>query len=157
MHRFHEHKLIEKYCKQTNLAEKIKETFDSFLLKYTCTRKPEEALAPLVIRLDFEFTELVKHGQQLLYLAVREPLQFADAVKYSVYEQLRELLKSSSNTSDRDGLKSIDIAQLHTQWRLLGLPQQPNLFFRPTKYKCPLGLSVLLGILSAYTPPEILV
>lgn len=137
------------------MSDKIKEAFNSFVLKYTRTRKPEEALAPLLIRLDFEFTELVKHGQELLYLALREPLQFADAIKYSVYAQLRELLNTGV---DRDrGVSSIDIAQVHTQWRLLGLPQQPNLFFTPTKHKCPLGLSLLLGILSAYTPPEILV
>jgi len=105
-----------------------------------------------VIRLDFEYTDLVKHSQQLLYLVLREPLQFSEAVKYSVYAQIRNLLKANDN-----GPKAIDVAQLHTQWRLLNLPLQESLLFKPTNINCPLGIAQVPGILSAYTPPEILV
>ncbi|KAL7742838.1 hypothetical protein ACLKA6_012261 [Drosophila palustris] len=149
---FHEQKLIEKYCRESELFKIIEDAVINFTRNYNLTLKPEEALAPFLIRLDFEYTDLIKHGQQLLYLALREPLQFAEALKYSVFGQVRDLLKTNVN-----GPKAIDIAQLHIQWRLLDLPLHENLLFKPTKYKCPLGLALVRGILSAYTPPEILV
>lgn len=133
-------------------VEKIEDAVASFTRNYNLTLKPEEALAPLLIRLDFEYRDLIKHGQQVLYFVLREPLQFAEALKYTIYGQVRDLLKANDS-----GPKSIDIAQLHTQWRLLNLPLQENLLFKPTKYKCPLGLAFVHGILSAFTPPEILV
>ncbi|XP_051859721.1 uncharacterized protein LOC117569419 [Drosophila albomicans] len=150
---FHEQKLIEKYYRDTELFGLIEEAVAKFTNNYTETRKPEEALAPILIRLDFDYTDLVKHGQQLLHFIYREPLQFDEAVKYSVYGLVRDLLKANSN----NGPKAIDIAQLHTQWRLLDIPLQKCLIFCPTKYNCPLGISLVHGILSAYTPPEILV
>ncbi|KAH8411627.1 hypothetical protein KR215_007693, partial [Drosophila sulfurigaster] len=151
--RFHEQKLIEKYYRDTELFGLIEEAVAKFTNNYTETRKPEEALAPILIRLDFDYTDLVKHGQQLLHFIYREPLQFDEAVKYSVFGLVRDLLKANSN----NGPKAIDIAQLHTQWRLLDIPLQKCLIFCPTKYNCPLGISLVHGILSAYTPPEILV
>ncbi|KAH8284248.1 hypothetical protein KR044_001223, partial [Drosophila immigrans] len=157
--RFHEQKLIEKYYRDTELLSVIEEAVSTFTSNYIRTRKPEEALAPILIRLNFEYTDLVKHGQSLLQFIYREPLQFAEAVKYSVYGVVRDLLKANNgnDNGNDNGPKTIDIAQLHTQWRLLDIPLQKALQFRPTKFDCPLGLSQVHGILSAYTTPEILV
>ncbi|XP_032594847.1 uncharacterized protein LOC6565628 [Drosophila grimshawi] len=151
---FHEQKLVDEFCRKTQLRQIIEQAVDSLLHNYRRTRKPEEALAPLLLRLDFNYTELAKHATQLLHLAIEEPLQFAEAVKYSVYGQVRNLLKAAQ---DNNGLKTIDIAQLHIQWRLLDLPLQTNLLFNPTHHQYPLGLALVSGILSAYTLPETLV
>lgn len=113
-------------------------------------------MGPLLLRLDFNYAELVNHAPQLLNLAVAEPLQFAEAIKYSVYGQVRDLLKSNANPNE-SSLKAIDIAQLHTQWRLLDLPLQSNLVFDPSEWLYPLGLALVDGILSALTLPEVLV
>ncbi|KRF82439.1 uncharacterized protein [Drosophila virilis] len=151
---FHEQKLIEKFCRATQLVKLIEGTVENFLRNYRRTRKPEEALAPLRLRLDFNYVELVEHAPQLLHLVVEEPLQFAEAVKYSVYGQVRDLLKANANDN---GIKAIDIAQLHTHWRLVDLPLQQNLLYNPTQYLYRLGLALVNGFLSAYTPPETLV
>lgn len=114
------------------------------------SRRPEDLLAPIQLRLDFEYRQLLDISPQLLQLIVEEPLQFQEAVRYSVYGLIRSHLKDA-------GLKPIDINQLHAHWRLVGLPFTPGLQFEPRDQLTRLGLSQIRGILAAFTPQETLV
>nr|AAF06674.1 MEI-217 [Drosophila melanogaster] len=114
------------------------------------SRRPEDLLAPIQLRLDFEYRQLLDISPQLLQLIVEEPLQFQEAVRYSVYGLIRSHLKDA-------GLKPIDINQLHAHWRLVGLPFTPGLQFEPRDQLTRLGLSQVRGILAAFTPQETLV
>ncbi|KAH8274749.1 hypothetical protein KR026_001342, partial [Drosophila bipectinata] len=148
--RFHEQKLVEKYCRQTQLLKLIEGSAGKFVENYRNHRRPEDLLAPVQVSLDFNYRELLRQAPKLLDLVVEEPLQFAEAVKYTVYGLVRDHLKTA-------GLKPIDISQLHTHWRLVGLPYTPGLQFEPRENCLRLGLTQVQGILSAYTPPENLV
>ncbi|XP_033249601.1 sporozoite surface protein 2-like isoform X3 [Drosophila miranda] len=149
---FQEQKLVEKFCRETHLLKIVEGTVAAFIEDYrrTRTRTPEKLLTPLLLRLDFIYADLLTHAPSLLPLIVEEPLQFGLAVKYSVYGLVRDQLKVA-------GLKPIDIGQLHAQWRVVGLPYSPNLLFDPAAHSLRLGLSLVQGILSAYTPTETLV
>ncbi|XP_033249630.1 uncharacterized protein LOC108152715 isoform X2 [Drosophila miranda] len=147
---FQEQKLVEKFCRETHLLKIVEGTVAAFIEDYRRTRTPEKLLTPLLLRLDFIYADLLTHAPSLLPLIVEEPLQFGLAVKYSVYGLVRDQLKVA-------GLKPIDIGQLHAQWRVVGLPYSPNLLFDPAAHSLRLGLSLVQGILSAYTPTETLV
>ncbi|ALC48293.1 mei-217, partial [Drosophila busckii] len=149
--RFHEQKLVEKFCRESQLLKIIEGNINEFLGVYKRSQKRELALAPLIIRLDFHFAQLRALAPQLLRLAIDEPLQFADAIKYSIYSLVRAQLKSAANDS---GLKVIDITQVHTLWRFLDLPLHRQVLFDPNQHLYPFGLSLVHGILSAFTTPE---
>ncbi|KAH8344727.1 hypothetical protein KR067_005344, partial [Drosophila pandora] len=148
--RFREQKLVEKYCRETQLLKLIEGSAGKFVENYRTHRRSEDLLAPVQVRLDFVYRDLLRLSPRLLELIVEEPLQFAEAVKYTVYGLVRDQLKTA-------GLKPIDISQLHAHWRLVGLPYTPGLQFEPRDNCLRLGLTQVQGILSAYTPPENLV
>ncbi|XP_017056102.1 uncharacterized protein LOC108097985 isoform X2 [Drosophila ficusphila] len=147
---FHEQKLIEQFCRQTQLLKLVEGSSGRFVANYRQSRRPEDLLAPIQMRLDFNYSQLIEHSPKLLQFIVEEPLQFAEAVRYSIYGLVRSHLKSA-------GLKAIDINQLHAQWRLVGLPHTPGLQFEPRDYSLRLGLAQIQGILAAFTPQETLV
>ncbi|BFG01187.1 uncharacterized protein DMAD_01004 [Drosophila madeirensis] len=147
---FQEQKLVEKFCRESHLLKILEGTVAAFVEDYKRTRTPEKLLTPLLLRLDFVYGDLLTHAPSLLPLVVEEPLQFGQAVKYSVYGLVRHQLKVA-------GLKPIDIGQLHAQWRVVGLPFSSSLLYDPAAHSLRLGLSLVQGILSAYTPAETLV
>ncbi|XP_020802992.1 uncharacterized protein LOC110179718 [Drosophila serrata] len=147
---FHEQKLVEQFCRQTQLLKLVEGSAEKFVEHYRRTRRPEDLLAPVQVRLDFDYAHLLEHSPRLLQLVLEEPLQFGEAVRYTVYGLVRARLKTA-------GLKAIDIGQLHAQWRLVGLPFTPCLQFEPRDQSLRLGLSQVQGVLAAYTPRETLV
>ncbi|KAH8345060.1 hypothetical protein KR059_002001, partial [Drosophila kikkawai] len=148
--RFHEQRLVEQFCRQTQLLKLVEGSAERFVEHYRRTRRPEDLLAPVQVRLDFDYAHLLEQAPRLLQLVLEEPLQFGEAVRYTVYGLVRARLKTA-------GLKAIDIGQLHAQWRLVGLPYTPCLQFEPRDQCLRLGLSQVQGILAAYTPRETLV
>ncbi|KRK06835.1 uncharacterized protein LOC26534478 [Drosophila yakuba] len=147
---FHVQKLVEHFCRQTQLLKLVQGSSGRFVANYRSSRRPEDLLAPIQLRLDFDYRQLLEISPQLLQLIVEEPLQFQEAVRYSIYGLVRSHLKDA-------GLKPIDINQLHAHWRLVGLPFTPGLQFEPRDQLIRLGLSQVLGILAAFTPQETLV
>ncbi|XP_016962859.1 uncharacterized protein LOC108033146 [Drosophila biarmipes] len=147
---FHEQKLVEHFCRQTQLLKLVEGSSGRFVANYRNSRRPEDLLAPIQLLLDFDYARLLEIAPKLLQLIVEEPLQFQEAVRYSVYGLVRQHLKDA-------GLKPIDINQLHAQWRLVGLPLSPGLQFEPRDQSLRLGLSQVQGILAAFTPQETLV
>ncbi|XP_068159014.1 uncharacterized protein [Drosophila tropicalis] len=147
---FQVHKIVEKFYRNTHLLKLIEGCVQKFVAHYQDTKRSEDLLAPLQLRLDFVVGDLAKRAPQLLRLVIREPIQFAEAVKYAAFSLVRQQLRLL-------GHKPVDIGQLHAQWRLVGLQFHPNLLFDPGQQSFPLGLSFVQGILSAYTPPETLV
>ncbi|XP_070144593.1 uncharacterized protein [Drosophila kikkawai] len=147
---FHEQRLVEQFCRQTQLLKLVEGSAERFVEHYRRTRRPEDLLAPVQVRLDFDYAHLLEQAPRLLQLVLEEPLQFGEAVRYTVYGLVRARLKTA-------GLKAIDIGQLHAQWRLVGLPYTPCLQFEPRDQCLRLGLSQVQGILAAYTPRETLV
>ncbi|XP_052855859.1 uncharacterized protein LOC128264439 isoform X2 [Drosophila gunungcola] len=147
---FHEQQLVEQFCRQTQLLKLVEGSSGRFVANYRSTRRPEDLLAPIQLRLDFDYGQLLEHAPQLLQLIVEEPLQFEQAVRYSVYGLVRSHLKAA-------GLAPIDINQLHAQWRPVGLPFTPGLQFESPDQQLRLGLAQVQGILAAFTPQETLV
>ncbi|XP_017067366.1 uncharacterized protein LOC108105359 [Drosophila eugracilis] len=147
---FHEQKLVEHFCRQTQLLKLVEGSSGSFVANYKNSKRPEDLLAPIQLRLDFDYQQLLEISPKLLQLIVEEPLQFQEAVRYSIYGLVRSHLKNA-------GLKPIDINQLHAQWRLVGLPYSPGIQFEPRNQSLRLGLSQVQGILAAFTPPETLI
>lgn len=141
---------MEQFCRQTQLLKLVEGSTGKFVEHYRRSRRPEDLLTPVQVRLDFDYAHLLEHSPRLLQLVLEEPLQFAEAVRYSVYGLVRAHLKTA-------GLKPIDIGQLHAQWRLVGLPYTPGLQFEPRDQSLRLGLSQVQGVLAAYTPRETLV
>nr|XP_017007243.2 uncharacterized protein LOC108064290 [Drosophila takahashii] len=147
---FHEQRLVEHFCRQTQLLKLVEGSAGRFVANYRSSRRPEDLLAPIQLRLDFDYARLLDISPRLLQLIVEEPLQFQEALRYSIYGLVRSHLRDA-------GLKPIDINQLHAQWRLVGLPPSPGLQFEPRDQALRLGLSQVQGILAAFTPQETLV
>ncbi|XP_030378734.1 uncharacterized protein LOC115627248 isoform X2 [Scaptodrosophila lebanonensis] len=154
---YHEQKLVEQFCRATHLIKIIEGAAEAFVRNYNKSRRSEDALAPIILRLDFTYTDLVTHARDLLELAIEEPLQFAEAIKYCAYGLVRAHIKAVANEPPALKTPTIDIAQLHAQWRILGLPVQRNLQFDPSQHLYRLGLALVHGILSAFSATETLV
>ncbi|KAH8307507.1 hypothetical protein KR018_012153, partial [Drosophila ironensis] len=148
--RFQEQQLVLQFCRDTELEKLVEEAVLRFVGNFRRHRRPEDLLAPVQVRLDFEYPELLEKNPRLLLLAVEEPLQFGEAVKYTVYGLIRSHLSAA-------GLKPVDIGQLHANWRIVGLPATQALQFKPCDHLLRLGLAQLQGMLAAFTPPELLV
>ncbi|XP_016980027.1 uncharacterized protein LOC108045264 isoform X2 [Drosophila rhopaloa] len=147
---FHEQKLVEQFCRQTQLLKLVEGSSGRFVANYRKSQRPEDLLAPIQLRLDFEYRQLLEKSPKLLQHIVEEPLQFEQAVRYCVYGLVRSHLKAAS-------LKPVDINQLHAHWRLVGLPYTPGLQFESQDQSLRLGLAQVQGILAAFTPQETLV
>lgn len=153
--RFRDQKLIERFVRSSQLIKIIEGATEQFIKRYRDSKKPEGALGALFVPLHFEYSHFIhNNANELLHQVIEEPLQFLNAAKYCVYGIVRDQIKLSGSTGENNGLKSIDIDQLHIQLRFNGLPLQKNLHFAHYKNCLPPGLSWTTGILSAISEPQ---
>lgn len=155
MHSFRDQRQIDTFVRSNKLLKVIEEAADDFIKTYQQSKRPEDAFDAIIVKLPFVYDDFLSHPLELLHLAIEEPLQFFNAVKYCVYGLIREIVKSSANAAGADNLlNNIDIDQVHVQVRFLNLPLQQNLCFEPYTHSYRGGLSLVIGILSALTEPE---
>ncbi|XP_073831855.1 meiotic 217 [Musca autumnalis] len=153
---FRDQKQIDNFVRSNKLLKAIEETTHNYLNKYKQSKRPEDALDAIIVRLTFVYSDFFGHTLDLLHLCIEEPVEFYNAVKYCVFAIVREIIKDFvARYSDLEScLKFIDIDQVHVLVRFLGLPLQSELCFEPHLNVYRTGLSLLIGILSAITVPE---
>uniref|UniRef100_A0A1B0FGR9 Uncharacterized protein n=1 Tax=Glossina morsitans morsitans TaxID=37546 RepID=A0A1B0FGR9_GLOMM len=153
---FRDQQQIENFVRGHKLLKCIEEIGDKFIEKYRDSKRSEDALAAIVVPLTFIYEDIAKTSNELLHLALEEPVQFENAVKYCVFGIIRDMIKQagSGSAGNEFALKTIDIDQVHLLLRFVGLPFEENLLFEPYLNVYPTGLSLVVGILVAFTELE---
>ncbi|XP_055842704.1 uncharacterized protein LOC129909654 [Episyrphus balteatus] len=147
---FAEQKLLENFLRGTKLMKVIEDKTEQFINKYTASKKPEDARAPIVLDLTLHYKDLKERSQTLLCFLTFEPIEFLDSAKYLIYSLIKTIVKDSSNTI----LKTLHCEQVHVRFRFMGLPLEEGLVYDITPNSYPGGLAVLVCVLCAYTEPE---
>lgn len=152
MRSFRHHHLLESFLRQGKSWPLVQEAGQYFVEKYQASKRPEDSLDAIQVRLTFNYEDFFPHSEELLHLAVEEPLQFENTLKYCIFGLIRDLVKSL-HTENRTLAQNIDIDQVHLLLRFLNLPLQQNLCFEPAKNRYPSGLCIVVGILTAISDP----
>lgn len=154
--RFRDQQQIENFVRGHKLLKCIEEIGDKFIEKYRDSKRSEDALAAIVVPLTFIHEDIAKTSNELLHLVLEEPVQFENAVKYCVFGIIRDMIKQagSGSAGNEFALKTIDIDQVHLLLRFVGLPFEENLLFEPYLNVYPTGLSLVVGIVVAFTELE---
>ncbi|XP_013110291.2 uncharacterized protein LOC106089073 [Stomoxys calcitrans] len=156
---FRDQRQIENFVRSNKLVKVIEEATHNFITTFQQSKRPEDALDAIIVKLTFIYGDFFRHPLDLLHFCIEEPVEFYNAVKYCAFGIIRDILKNqcppagSGNVSE-SSLKFIDIDQVHVQVRFLGFPLQPDLCFEPYLNSYRTGLSLVIGILSALTEPE---
>lgn len=156
---FRDQKQIENFVRSNKLLKVIEEAADNFITTYRQSKRPEDALDAIIVKLCFVYSDFFGHPLDLLHLCVEEPVEFYNAVKYSVFGIIRNIIKQQGSgvaggSLTESSLKFIDIDQVHVLVRFVGLPLQPDLCFEPYLNSYRTGLSLVIGILTAHTEPQ---
>ncbi|XP_065363291.1 uncharacterized protein LOC135956668 [Calliphora vicina] len=151
---FQEQDQVDGFIRSSKLIKIIETVAENFIKNCRSSKSPENIFNAIVIKLPFVYCDFLNHPLDLLHFVIEEPVQFANAVKYCVFALLRDILKDLFNTADINNITNIDIEQVHILIRFVGLPLQQDLCFQPHLNTYPIGLTEVIGILSALTEPE---
>ncbi|XP_075157375.1 meiotic 217 [Haematobia irritans] len=157
---FRDQRQIENYVRSNKLLKVIEEATHKFLTSYKESKRPEDALDAIIVKLSFIYGDFFGHPLELLQFCIEEPVEFYNAVKYCAFGIIRDILKhqcpavGSGGSVTDSSLKFIDIDQVHVQVRFLDFPLQPELCFEPYLNSYRTGISLVIGILSAITETD---